>query len=162
MFGNEYLNKLKKSTGWPAEEIFAKGPVAVIECIKEIPCNPCETVCPKKCIEVGNPITNLPTFNGDCSGCGKCVTSCPGLAIFIVDKTYSLNEALLTMPYEFFPLPNKGDKAILLNRNGEEIGKAVIERISALKSFNQTALVTIKIPKELADDVRFFKLKNEE
>ena len=41
----------------------AKGPVVVIECAENIPCNPCETSCPKGAISVGEPITNLPVVD---------------------------------------------------------------------------------------------------
>ena len=66
---------------------YAKGPVAVIECVQEIPCNPCEGACKFNAITIGEPITNLPKINEtNCTGCGVCVAQCPGLAIFIVDK----------------------------------------------------------------------------
>ena len=28
----------------PSDERYAEGPVAIIECVQEIPCNPCEAV----------------------------------------------------------------------------------------------------------------------
>ena len=29
----------------PSDERYAEGPVAIIECVQEIPCNPCEAAC---------------------------------------------------------------------------------------------------------------------
>ncbi|MBE3138798.1 MAG: 4Fe-4S ferredoxin [Actinobacteria bacterium] len=158
MFDNKYLEKLKKSPGYPSEERLGKGPVAVIECLEEIPCNPCETVCPKKSIKVGKPITNLPEFNDICNGCGKCMVICPGLAIFMVDKSFSDIEAAISIPYELLPLPGKGDKIIALNRNGEDVCEGRVERVKTGKSFNKTNIITISVPKNFSDEVRFFKL----
>ena len=161
MFGKDYLNRLKQSPGWPSDKDFEKGPVAVIECIQEIPCNPCETVCPKNCIKVGDPITNLPKFKGNCSGCGKCVIECPGLAIFIIDKNFSEKSASIILPYELLPLPKKGDVVIALDREGNEVCEALVQRVNTSKSFNKTALITIVVPKEFIDEVRFFKIKEQ-
>ena len=158
MFDNKYLEKLKKSPGYPSEERSGKGQVAVIECLEEIPCNPCETVCPKKSIKVGKPITNLPEFNGICSGCGKCMVVCPGLAIFMVDKSFSDIEAAISIPYELLPLPGKGDKIVALNRNGENVCEGRVERVKTGKSLNKTNIITISVPKKFSDVVRFFKL----
>ena len=159
MFDKKYIDKLRKSSGWPSDERLNQGPVAVIECIEEIPCNPCETVCPKNSITVGNPITNLPKFHDICTGCGKCLVVCPGLAVFMIDRTYSKTEASITIPYELIPLPNKGDIVIALNRMGEPVCKGKVLKINSNKNYNKTNLVTISIPKKYSDEVRFFKLE---
>ena len=52
--------ELEESPGYPSQKDLKRGPVAVIECTEEIPCNPCETVCKRGAIVVGEPITNLP------------------------------------------------------------------------------------------------------
>jgi Fe-S-cluster-containing hydrogenase component 2 len=157
MFDKKYLDKIKQSSGWPSEEAFNAGPVAVIECIEQIPCNPCETVCPKNSIRVGDPITNLPDFQNVCTGCGKCLVVCPGLAIFMIDKTYSATEAAITIPYEFLPLPLKGDEVAALNRLGDKVCDGKVIKVKNPKNFNRTGLVTIAVPKKFSDDVRFFK-----
>jgi Fe-S-cluster-containing hydrogenase component 2 len=161
MYDRKYIESLKKSPGWPTEERLRKGPAAVIECIEEIPCNPCETVCPKNSISIGDPITNLPRFNGICTGCGKCVAICPGLAIFIVDCTYSKNEASITIPYEFLPLPDVGDTVSALDRNGRFVCDAGVVKVVANKKNNKTNLVTIAVLKKYSEEVRFFKAKKE-
>lgn len=157
MYDRKYIKTLKKSPGWPPEKSFEEGPVAVIECIEEIPCNPCETVCPKNSITVGHPITNLPRFNGNCTGCGRCVAVCPGLAIFIIDRTYSETEDLITIPYEMLPLPARGDTVSALDRNGSHVCKARVVRVIRGKKNNGTSLVTIAVPKKNSMDVRFFR-----
>ena len=159
MFDKKYIDKLRKSSGWSSDERLNRGPVAVIECIEEIPCNPCETVCPKNSITVGSPITNLPKFHDICTGCGKCLVVCPGLAVFMIDRTYSETEASITIPYELIPLPNKGDIVIALNRMGEPVCKGKVLKINSNKNYNKTNLVTISIPKKYSDEVRFFKLE---
>ena len=36
-------DELKKSPGYPSLKSLQEGPVAIIECIEEIPCDPCES-----------------------------------------------------------------------------------------------------------------------
>lgn len=142
----------------PSAKRYEKGPVAIVECIQEIPCDPCEVACTKKAIIVGKPITTIPRVDEDaCNGCGVCVALCPGLAIFLVDKTYSEKEATVAFPYEYFPLPKEGDEVHAVNRKGEIVGKAKVIKVMNPESFNKTPVVTIAVPKELADDVRTMK-----
>lgn len=154
------LRKIEKYNGYPSEERFSKGPVPIIECIEEIPCNPCETVCDRHLIKVGKPITNYPRLidpDGKCTGCTKCITICPGLAIFIVDKTYSENEASIALPYEELPIPVQGEKIVGIDRAGNSVCKGFVQRVLSRKNFDHTHVVTIVIPKKFADDVRYFK-----
>ena len=39
--GYPSMEEIRRANGYPSEERFAKGPVAVTECVQEIPCNPC-------------------------------------------------------------------------------------------------------------------------
>ena len=135
-----------------------KGSIPVIECDECIPCNPCEAVCPFGCIQVGTRITNLPSLNLDkCTGCGQCVLACPGLAIFLLDRNYSKDKAALTLPYEFLPLPKKGEEVIALDRNGSKVCEGEVLNVILTKKGDRTALVKIAIPKEHADNVRSIK-----
>ena len=96
----------------PDETRFLKGAVAIAECFQKIPCNPCTKACVKKAIHIEPDINETPKIDFDvCNGCGACMLKCPGLAIFIVDKTYSSTEALIKLPFEFLPLPKKGELA---------------------------------------------------
>lgn len=148
----ELLQKL------PAKKRFLKGPVAVIECVQEIPCNPCEAACRYGAIHIGDPITNLPTLDADkCTGCAVCVSKCPGLAIFIVNKAYSETMATVAFPYEYFPMPTVGQTVLAVNRKGEPICEARVIKVMNPESFDHTPVVTIELPKEYADSIRSIK-----
>lgn len=139
----------------PGRERFAKGPVAVIECVQEIPCNPCEAVCRFGAIKIGEPITNLPVLAADkCTGCGVCVSGCPGLAIFLVNKAYSETTATVAFPFEYFPIPAAGTAVKAVNRKGEYVCDAVVLKVMNPKSFDRTPVITVEIPKGMADEVR--------
>jgi Fe-S-cluster-containing hydrogenase component 2 len=152
------LEELKAVNLLPSEARLAKGPVAVVECIQEIPCNPCEAACNFGAIKIGDPITQLPIVDEDaCTGCGLCVAQCPGLAIFIVDETYSDTEATISFPYEYYPTPKEGDTRIGVKRNGQEIGDVKVVKVMNPASFKNTPVVTIAVPKEYANEVRSIK-----
>ena len=143
-----------------SDERYAKGPVAVVECVQEIPCNPCEGACKFGAIKIETPITNLPKINESaCTGCGVCVAQCPGLAIFIVNKAYSDTEATVAFPYEYIPTPKEGEEWEGVNRKGEVLCKAKIVKVMNPKAFDRTPVVTVAIPKEFADEVRSVKRK---
>lgn len=151
--GYPSMEEICAANGWPAEARFRKGPVAVLECVQEIPCNPCEGACPFGAIRVGSPITNCPSLDEEkCSGCGVCVAQCPGLAIFIVDK--SGEEATVSFPFEYLPLPEPGDTVQAVNRACEFVCEARVVKVTKLKKNDHTPVVTIALPKEYADTVR--------
>lgn len=153
------LWELQASPGFPSEERLESGPVAVIECIQEIPCNPCESACRFNAIVVGAPIINLPRLLGDkCRGCGECIPACPGLAIFLVDKTYSSHEAAVSIPYEYLPLPVPDTTVDALNRLGERICSGRVIRVANPKKNDNTAVVTIAVPKRFSDEVRSLRV----
>jgi len=136
-------------------EFMNKGQIPMIECTQYIPCNPCETSCPSHAIIVGNPITNLPKLDPDkCTGCGMCVACCPGLAIVLIDMTFSNTEALSTIPYEYLPMPRVGDEVNAVNQHGETLCKAKVIRSRNPKSFAGTALVSIAVPMQFAIEVK--------
>lgn len=125
----------------------------IIECSQAIPCNPCETSCPVGAITVGKNINSLPLIDYEkCSGCGICATKCPGLAIFMLQEDPEKNTAILGIPYEFLPLPVKGQEVLLLNRNGAEVGTGKVVRVT--KPANRTNLVYVEVPLNLANEVR--------
>jgi hypothetical protein len=61
------------------------------------------------------------------------------------------------MPYEFLPLPEKGDKGKALSRSGEIICDAEVVGVRTSKSFDQTSLLTIKVADEMGMKARFYK-----
>jgi Fe-S-cluster-containing hydrogenase component 2 len=147
--------ELLSSPGYPREEDFEQGPIAVIECVQEIPCNPCEEACVHGCIVVGEPITNLPRFDaGECTGCGLCIAACPGQAIFVVHLHYSDEESLIVVPFEFLPLPSAGSTVDAVNRAGEVVCHARVLKVRNPASFDHTAVISLLVPKEFAHQVR--------
>ncbi|MFQ5822063.1 MAG: 4Fe-4S binding protein [Candidatus Heimdallarchaeota archaeon] len=131
------------------------GCIAVIECYQEIPCDVCELVCHKAAIKVGSPLTKVPIFDSKkCSGCGLCVVACPGLAIFLVDPNFSENEAIITFPYEYLPLPKVGSIVNVVNRLGMVVGKGRVLEVRDAKKFDATRLISVAVSKQLAQEVR--------
>lgn len=152
------IKELKEQTRYPSEERFKKGPVAIIECTHRIPCNPCEAACKFGAIYIGQDITNIPfLIEEKCTGCGICVAQCPGLAIFIVDKTYSKTEGTVSFPYEYYPLPIKGQEVIATDRSGKEVCKGKVVKVLNPKSFDRTPVVTIAVDLEKVEEVRCIK-----
>jgi len=136
----------------PSQERFAKGPIALFECMQQIPCNPCADACSRGAITVKE-INDCPSLNEElCNGCGVCMTHCPGLSIFVVDYTYGKDVALLKIPYEFSPLPEAKDVVDALNRHGERVGSAQVIRVQT--SPNKTNIIWLAVLRELAMGVR--------
>ena len=157
-----YISKeeLEAGPGIPSSARRRKGPVAVIECIQDIPCNPCETSCPTGAITVGEDITNLPVLDEEkCIGCRSCVPICPGQAIFVVDESLENDMASVTIPYEFLPLPQKGEVVIALDRAGKELGEAVVDSVRVSEKMDHTTLVTLVIPRQWSMEARGLKRK---
>ncbi|MCM8822402.1 MAG: 4Fe-4S binding protein [Candidatus Omnitrophica bacterium] len=147
-----------KTPGFLSEQRIRKGPVAIIECTQDIPCNPCETICPRKAIKIGLPITNPPEIDeAKCSGCGLCVLWCPGLAIFVLNYNFDKIRASLTIPYEMLPLPGKNEKIKCLDRNGKYVCKGKIEKVTPPKKNSRTSLITFSFQKKYFNTVRGFK-----
>lgn len=152
--------ELKNGPGIPGEARRRKGAVAVLECLEDIPCNPCESSCKYDAISVGEDITAPPRLNEDnCVGCRSCVPICPGQAIFIVDESLPDNKASIEMPYEYRPLPEKGDTVTALDRAGREIGDATVTAVRQTKKMDRTATVTIEVPREWSMQARAIRLK---
>lgn len=137
-----------------SKERLKKGPVVVIECVENIPCDPCVHVCPESAIEMDN-INEPPSVEENrCTGCGICVTRCPGLAIFVIDMS---KEGLVrvTVPYEYLPIPKKGDEVMGLDREGNELGKVKVIRV---REHNRTHAVTLEAGREHSWDLRGFRV----
>ncbi|MGB9839846.1 4Fe-4S dicluster domain-containing protein [Thermovenabulum sp.] len=139
----------------PPKERLAKGPVVMVECFQRIPCNPCAKACKSGAITLGDDINNLPEVDYEkCTGCALCVSKCPGLAIFIIDETYSEKEATVSLPFEFLPLPAEGDEVDVLDRSGKVVGKGRVLKVRNGKYEDKTPVITVAVPKELSMVVR--------
>lgn len=136
-----------------------KGGYVVIECPKRIPCNPCHTSCPTGAVLPFEDINDTPKIDYDkCTGCGICVSHCPGLACFVIDLTVGKGQALIKLPYEMLPLPSKGQKVKCLNRVGEEVAEGEITSVTE-PSKDKTYVLSVLIPKDKADDIRAVKVQ---
>jgi Fe-S-cluster-containing hydrogenase component 2 len=136
----------------PSDEHLNKG-VAIIECVQEIPCDPCVGICPVNAISMKN-INTVPKIDYEkCTGCKRCVGICPGLAIFVIKLKG--DKALITLPYEFLPIPKIGETVTALDREGKPRGKVKVVKVN--KS-NKTTVVTIEVDKDIIMEVRNIRM----
>ena len=131
----------------------------VIECTQNIPCNPCQDACKFGCIKVGDQITRLPEVDehAKCTGCGMCVASCSGQAIFLVDEDVGDGFATVTMAYELLPYPKEGEMGYALGRNGQIVCEAQVVSCRTSPLYDHTALLTIRVPSDMCMKARFFR-----
>ncbi len=128
----------------------------IIECPEPIPCNPCETSCPVGAITVGENINSIPTIDYEkCTGCGICVSKCPGLAIFMVQELLDSNKAIIGIPYEFLPLPQKNDTVYILSRDGEILDTGKVTQVTNFG--NKSPVIYVEIDKKHIEDARHIK-----
>lgn len=152
----EDLNKV-----FPSDERLNKGPVAIIECFQNIPCNPCYTACSRNAIKQFKDINDLPNINHqECNGCGLCISKCPGLAIMVLDMEFSDTEALIKIPYEFLPLPNKQDIVMGLDREGSYVCDVRVENVLNTKSLDRTPIISVVVKKEFAKIIRNIRMED--
>ena len=72
-------------------------------------------------------------------------------------ETYEPGFATVTLPYEFLPLPEKGEKGYGMSRSGEKICEAEVVSVRTSKAFDHTNLLTIKVPADMAMKARFYR-----
>lgn len=103
----------------------------VLHCVETIPCNPCSAVCSQESIIIpGDGILETPQFVGTCTACMRCVASCPGLAITVVNRTDNGDDtASVTIPFELPLTFETGDKVPIVTRQGQELGTAEVTEI---------------------------------
>jgi ferredoxin len=136
----------------------------VLHCHQPIPCNPCSSVCPEGAIRMqGDPILGLPAFEGRCTGCGRCVMICPGLAITLVDSRKDAENPLITVPFE---LPTgglrPGDEVVATGVDGEPLGHFPVVDVRAPKVADRTVLVRLRVPAGVAVRVAGFRVQDPE
>jgi NADPH-dependent 2,4-dienoyl-CoA reductase/sulfur reductase-like enzyme/Fe-S-cluster-containing hydrogenase component 2 len=164
---NEMVEILRKKPG----EIITSRPLIknkdvypVIHCVQEIPCNPCTESCIKQSIKISeSTMMGIPNFNGDCLGCTKCVSICPGLAITLVDKRYdeSKKKARVVIPWE---MPKKsvknGQLVTTTDMEGNILSKGTIIAIKNARWQNQRTLLSLEVPYDKTDNIAGIKIKN--
>ncbi len=65
--------------------------------------------------------------------------------------------ATVTMPYEFLPLPQAGEKGFALDRSGKRVCEAEVIALRDATAFDATHLLTIQVPTEMAMRARFYQ-----
>jgi len=144
----------KKGKKRSAKRERKNGFVAVIECPERIPCNPCVDACPQGAIQIEGDLNNIPSVDESlCTGCGNCVLSCPGLAIFLV-RDNGDGTATVAVPWEMLPVPRKGQKVAATSREGLYVCDAEVERVVRKKGGK--AAVFLRVPREQMERVRCF------
>jgi len=152
--GTPSMEELQSSPGYPSEARIRKGPVAIIECVEAIPCNPCEPACPQGAITVGSDITALPVLDEEkCTGCGVCVAACPGLAIYVKDFTFEEERATILFPFEYLPLPVKGQIVEMTDRFGRTVCEGEVLLVNTSKRNSNTALIKAAYDKKHFEEV---------
>ena len=141
-----------------------EGILPIIHCLQEIPCNPCSTVCPTNSIFMkGDPIMDLPHFEGKCIGCGKCVAVCPGLAITLIDFRKDAEYPTVTLPYEVSNHKIEiGDNILCVDIDGKELGTFSVTQILDVKVNNRTQLIKLKAHKNIAKKIVSFQIQKAE
>jgi Fe-S-cluster-containing hydrogenase component 2 len=122
--GYHRRDELEELNVLPPEEKVKEKRVALIECVEEIPCNPCAFVCKLDAIEKEGLCTLGKVDWEKCSGCTMCVAVCPGLSIFL--QQIKDGKGYVTMPYEVLPAPKVGMTVQLKDRSGKTVGEGKI------------------------------------
>ena len=135
----------------------------VIRCAQEIPCNPCTEACVLQSIKIKeSTMMGRPEFDGDCLGCTRCVSICPGLAITLVDKRYDKTgkTARVVVPWEMPEGTIKnGQKVTTTGMEGEIIGKGKIIGMKKSEWQNRRVLVSLEVPFKQADLVAGIRIR---
>lgn len=139
----------------PSKKRAAKAPFALLECPQEIPCDPCVNACKFGAITKSSLVAPPKINYNKCTGCGACISKCPGLAIFVIDLSKE-KEAVVKIPYEF-ELPGINELIYALDKTGKIISDAKI--IAVHKEKDKTCVVSIAVPKKHALNTRNIRRK---
>jgi ferredoxin len=150
--------KIRTFQGVPQHE-HKNRPIASVECIEEIPCNICQTVCPTSAIQLGTPpTTRQPKLNEDaCTACGLCVAACPSNSIPLIQDQDGGSTSPLTLAWRGVRPWSAGEYASLVNRRGETLGSARITAVSQIPNYEGVQLVRVEAPAHLIWEARGLK-----
>ena len=140
--------------------------VASIECVEEISCTICQSVCPESAITRDRQLNEQL-----CTACGVCVVSCPSRAIVMLNEGASRASGQIVFPWRG-PRGHsgaeryawcEGEYATLVNRRGEELGRA---RVSGVTTATRPGadvvpgeLVQVEVPTHLVWEARAIRPK---
>ena len=154
---------LKSKPGKTDPEIYPSdenGVFPVLHCVQEIPCDPCANVCKQDLIHLhSTDIRCLPVFEAKegekgCTGCEKCVTICPGLAISLVDYRKDPEFPIVTLPHEFFKDSIEvGRLVTVLDTEGNTLGDVEVTGVRTIKINDRTVLLKLKSPRAIAKKI---------
>ncbi len=149
--------ELRKANVLPPRDVVKTRRVAVIECIQDIPCNPCRSACKFNAI-LKEGISKPPKVDwSKCTGCKQCILPCPGLAAFTVE--IKGEKGYIALPYELLPKPNLDESVVLLNRAGEKVGLGKVTQVLKPRKDEAGVIVTIEVPKpDLIDEIRAIRV----
>ena len=82
-------------------------------------------------------------------------------AVHLVEEDVAPGYGEVTMPYEFMPLPEVGDKGIACGRDGKEVCECEVTKVRTAPVFDHTNLLTIKVPNDMLMKARFYRAKKE-
>jgi len=135
-----------------------KGGLVIVECPQRIPCNPCHTSCSTGAILEFKDINDVPEVDySKCSGCALCVAKCPGLACFVADFTFGDGAALIKLPYEMPPVPERGKRVHCLGRAGELVCDGRIENVTEPLN-DRTKVVHVSVPADKVNEIRAIRV----
>ncbi len=162
----EMVDILRGRSG-PIKEAYSlpknKDVYPVIRCVQEIPCNPCTEACVLQSIKIKEPsMMGRPQFEGNCLGCCRCVTICPGLAITLVDKGYDKTKktAQVIIPWEMPDGTIKlGQQVTTRGMAGEVIGTGNVIAIKESEWQDKRRLVSLEVPYKEVNLVAGIRIK---
>ncbi|MBW2734918.1 MAG: FAD-dependent oxidoreductase [Deltaproteobacteria bacterium] len=137
----------------------------LIRCVQEIPCDPCREACPEGLITLADSIMSVPKFHGECLGCARCVSVCPGLAITLVYNDYDESDgrALVMVPLEFsaerVPL---GQTVVTVDMDGEVLGEGIVKSLRERPDQKRRELLLLEVPLEHKLHVAGFRVRDVE
>jgi len=149
------LEDLRKAGNIPPDDILEARAVPIIDDIEEIPCTPCRDVCPTGAIIMPS-MNDPPKVKWEaCTGCTLCVQACPGLAITLVNMSFGRKVlkrddiALVSIPYEMIPIPERGDRVRVYDRGHNYLCDGEVYSVIKSVKFG-TIVVNVLVPRQYA------------
>jgi glycine/D-amino acid oxidase-like deaminating enzyme/NADPH-dependent 2,4-dienoyl-CoA reductase/sulfur reductase-like enzyme/Fe-S-cluster-containing hydrogenase component 2 len=129
-------------------------PFVIADCLYGFACNPCAFSCPHDAITKTSS-SHVPVIDYEkCIGCMKCVTQCPGLAIF----GYNMQKKWIFLPIEF-DIEEKTD-VYLVDNQGKILGEGLVDKITKQKNKTHLAKISVtQFTNENLTEVRGFIVK---